>query len=126
MSHRRIYWKIGISYAASKDQLRLIRQEIEDYLLNNKEFAQPPEVSTFVRLDSFNDSSIDFMIYCFTKTTDWGEWLRIKEDFALAIKEIVEVKAGTDFSFPSQSLYIESLPDGIAPEIFVPPTEKAA
>ncbi|MDH5721956.1 MAG: mechanosensitive ion channel family protein [Alphaproteobacteria bacterium] len=126
MTHRRIYWKIGVTYSTSQDQLRLIRQEIEDYLTNNEEFAQPPEVSTFVRLDSFNDSSIDFMIYCFTKTTDWGEWLRIKEDFALVIKEIVEVKAGTGFAFPSQSIYVESLPDGSAPENFVPPAGKAA
>jgi len=120
MTHRRIYWKIGITYAASKEQLQLIRDQIMDHIMTSADFAKPPEVSTFVRLDSFNDFSIDFMIYCFTKTTDWGQWLAIKEEFALAIKEIVEDKAGTDFAFPSQSLYIESLPEGM-PEIFVPP-----
>ncbi len=50
------------------------------------------------------------MIYCFTKTTNWGEWLEIKERFAYEIKEIVE-GAGTGFAFPSQSVYVEMLPD---------------
>ncbi len=119
MTNRRIYWKIGVTYSTTKEQLKIVRDEIADYLANNDDFEKPPKVSTFVRLDSFNASSIDFMIYCFTKTTNWGEWLEIKEEFALAIKEIVEEKAGTDFAFPSQSIYIESVAD--APEVFTPP-----
>ncbi|MDX1581006.1 MAG: mechanosensitive ion channel, partial [Alphaproteobacteria bacterium] len=77
------------------------------------------EASTFVRIDSFNDSSIDILLYCFTRTTNWGEWLEIKERLALKVKEIVE-GAGTGFAFPSRSLYVESLP-GEAPEVYVPP-----
>ncbi|MEE8398605.1 MAG: mechanosensitive ion channel family protein [Desulfobacterales bacterium] len=75
---------------------------------------------TFVRIDRFSDSSIDIMIYCFTKTTRWGKWLEQKEALAYRIKEIVE-EAGTAFAFPSQSLYVEALP-GERPEVFVPPS----
>jgi MscS family membrane protein len=122
MTHRRIYWKIGVEYRTSVDQLRQIRDEIEAYILENEAFASPSEVSTFVRVDSFNDSSIDYMLYCFTKTTNWGEWLEIKENLAYAIKGIVE-GAGSGFAFPSQSLYVESLPAD-QPEVFIPPSEK--
>ena len=111
MTHRRIYWKIGLVYDTSIPQLRDVRGKIETYILNNADFAKPSEVSTFVRIDSFNDSSIDLMLYCFSKTTDWGEWLEIKEALALEIKGIVE-NAGSSFAFPSQSLYLENLPDG--------------
>tara|TARA_R110001592_G_scaffold20926_9_gene84643 strand:+ start:28495 stop:29799 length:1305 start_codon:yes stop_codon:yes gene_type:complete len=121
MTNRRIYWKIGVVYKTNHEQLMLIRDQISEYLATNDDFEKPPKVSTFVRLDSFNSSSIDFMIYCFTKTTDWGKWLEIKESFALKIKEIVEDNAKTDFAFPSQSLYVESLPDGDKPEPFTPP-----
>ncbi|MGH1376323.1 MAG: mechanosensitive ion channel family protein [Alphaproteobacteria bacterium] len=120
MTNRRIYWKIGVTYDTNQDQLMLIRDQIADYLATNDDFEKPPKVSTFVRLDSFNASSIDFMIYCFTKTTNWGEWLAVKETFALKIKEIVEDNAKSAFAFPSQSLYVESLPVGEA-EIFTPP-----
>lgn len=124
MTHRRIYWKIGIEYRASKEQLQLIRNSIEAYLLNSDEYAKPPEVPLFVRIDAFNDSSIDIMLYCFTRTTIWGEWLESKERLAYAIKDIVE-GAGAGFAFPSTSIYLESMPaDG--PELFSPPETKTA
>jgi MscS family membrane protein len=119
MTHRRIYWMIGVEYRTSVEQLREIRDGIEQYILNSDDFAKPPEVATFVRIDRFNDSSIDIMLYCFTKTTVWGEWLAIKEELAYRIKEIVET-AGTSFAFPSQSVYVETLLTE-EPELFEPP-----
>lgn len=119
MTHRRIYWKIGVVYGTTVDQLRYIRDEIEAYILNGDDFAKPPEVSTFVRIDSFGDSSIDIMLYCFTKTTVWGEWLAAKERLAYRVKEIVG-EAKSEFAFPSTSLYVESYPDD-QPEAFRPP-----
>ncbi len=122
MSHRRIKWIIGVEYGTTVDQLRQIRDEIENYIQTQDAFASPQDVSTFVRVDSFNDSSIDILLYCFTKTTNWGEWLQIKEALAYKVKDIVE-SAGTGFAFPSRSLYVESLP-GESPEVFVPPRTK--
>ena len=118
MTHRRIYWKIGIEYRTSIDQLRTIRDSIEAYILSNSEFAKPPETILYVRIDKFSDSSIDLMLYCFTKTTNTGEWLEIKEKLAYAIKEIVE-NSGTAFAFPSHSIYVETPLD--VPETFIPP-----
>ncbi len=123
MTHRRIYWKIGVVYGTTVDQLRHIRDEIECYVLNSDDFAKPPEVSTFVRIDSFGASSIDIMLYCFTKTTVWGEWLAIKERLAYRIKDIVE-EAKSSFAFPSTSLYVESYPSD-QPEVFQPPEGRA-
>jgi MscS family membrane protein len=119
MTYRRIYWKIGVLYDATAEQLREVRDGIETYIHNGDAFADPKDVATFVRIDSFNDSSIDIMVYCFTKTTVWGEWLEVKEALAYRIKEVVE-GAGTGFAFPSRSLYVEALPGG-APEVFSPP-----
>ncbi|MBL7213529.1 MAG: mechanosensitive ion channel family protein [Desulfobacteraceae bacterium] len=119
MTHRRIYWIIGVEYRTTIDQLRIIRDRIEAYVLGSEAFAHPPEVLTFVRIDRFSDSSIDIMLYCFTRTTVWGEWLEVKEQLAYRIKEIVE-EAGAGFAFPSQSVYVETLPNE-GPEVFVPP-----
>jgi MscS family membrane protein len=123
MTHRRIYWVIGVEYRTTIKQLRQIRDNIEQYILDSEEFARPPEVPTFVRIDRFGDSSIDMMVYCFTKTTVWGEWLRIKERLAYKIKEIVQT-AGTSFAFPSQSLYVAEIPSERA-ERFVPPSKRS-
>jgi MscS family membrane protein len=124
MTHRRIYWKIGVLYSTTADQLREIREGIEAFIHKDDAFASPEDVSTFVRIDSFNDSSIDIMVYCFTKTTVWGEWLQVKEMLAYKIKEIVE-GAGSGFAFPSRSVYLEAVPTD-APEVFSPPKDSSA
>jgi MscS family membrane protein len=117
MTHRRIKWVIGVEYRTTVDQLKYIRDEIEAWLWNDTRFAKPPEAALFVRIDNFNASSIDYLIYAFTHTKDWGEWLAIKEEFAVAVMDIIE-KAGTSFAFPSQTIYMQETDP---PEIMAPP-----
>ncbi len=112
MTFRRIKWVIGLEYRSTSSQLQEVRDGIEKYLLENKDFVQPEETATFVRIDSFSGSSIDILLYCFTRTTNWLEWLETKEKLLLEIKRIVE-NAGTGFAFPSRSLYLEALPGDI-------------
>ena len=111
-SHRRIYWMIGIEYSASEAQLNQIVAGISDYVHGNDDFqTDPAKATTLINVDSFNESSIDIMFYCFTKTTNWDDWMVIKEALAYKVKEIVE-QAGTGFAFPSSSLYVEKMPFG--------------
>ena len=123
MTYRRIYWHIGVEYSTSIEQLRDIREQIAQYIESNDEFVDASLTNTFVRIDRFNDSSIDILVYCFTHTKVWGEWLEIKERLAYKIMEVVH-GAGTGFAFPSTSIYLEKLP-GETPELFVPPQEKS-
>ncbi len=124
MTHRRILWMINIEYETTKDQLAEIRDNIEQYMIDNEDYASPPAAVRFVRIDRFSDSSIDIMLYCFTKTTNWGEWLKIKEDLAYKVKAIVE-KAGSGFAYPTNTLHIKS-PEYDGVELFTPPEDKKA
>lgn len=117
MTYRRIYWMIGVEYRSTEEQIRQIVQAISAYIHECGDFeTDPSQTKTFVFLDSFNNSSIDIMLYCFTKTTVWGEWLEAKERLAYKIKEIVESQDAS-FAFPSSSIYVERLPLG-QPEAF--------
>ncbi len=109
MNYRRIRWTIALRYDSTTDQLRNIVSGIKAIVTTDK-FALPPKAVNFVMLNSFNASSIDILIYCFTKTKNWGEWLQIKEDMAIEIKELVE-KEGASFAFPSRTIYVESNDD---------------
>ncbi|WP_281301460.1 MULTISPECIES: mechanosensitive ion channel family protein [unclassified Iodidimonas] len=122
MTYRRIKWIIGLEYRTTGDQLRRIRDGIEAYILESDDFAKPEMASTFVRIDAFSANSIDILLYCFTRTTKWGEWLEVKERLAFKIKDIVE-EAGAGFAFPSRSLYVETMPD--AAESFPQSANKA-
>ena len=99
-----ISWVINLQYDTTVEQLKTIRNEIEDYIVKNEDYK--PELGYAVRVDKFSDSSIDMYIRCFTKTDDWDEWLAVKERLAISIKQIVE-KNGASFAFPSQSIYVE-------------------
>jgi len=105
-NYRRINWIIGIEYSSSLDQIKLILKEIKSYIETSNQFQIDENHQLFVKLDSFNDSSIDLLIYCFTNTNVWNEYLTIKEDLAFNIKKIVE-QNDANFAFPSQSIYIE-------------------
>lgn len=48
------------------------------------------------------------MVYCFTKTTVWAEWLAAQQDVYLKIIDIVQ-SHGADFAFPSQTLYMDNI-----------------
>jgi len=120
--HRRIRWLIGLEYRTSIDQLKKIREEINNLIEKDDNFAKNQNASFYVRIDSFSDSSIDMLVQTFTVTNDWAEFLKIKENLAVKIIEIVENnEAG--FAFPSQSLYFEKLSDEKT-EIFNPQSNK--
>ena len=116
--HRRIRWLIGLEYRTTVVQLRSIRSEINNLIENENDFAKNQNAGYYVRIDSFSESSIDMLVQAFTVTNDWAEFLKIKEDLAVKIIEIVESN-NAGFAFPSQSLYLESFPND-KPEIFNP------
>ena len=99
-----ISWIINLQYDTTVDQLKTIRNEIEDYIKQDQDYKQ--ELGYAVRIDKFAESSIDMYVRCFTKTDEWEEWLAVKERLAIGIKKIVE-KNKASFAFPSQSIYVE-------------------
>ena len=99
-----ISWIITLQYDTTVDQLKTIRNQIEDHINNSEDFDQ--SIGVAVRVDKFADSSINMYVRCFSKTDSWNEWLKVKENLALSIKQIVEDNKAS-FAFPSQSIYVE-------------------
>ena len=104
--HRRINWIIGLEYSTDIEQIRNIIADIENYIINCGEYIIDEDHQFFVKLNKFNDSSIDLLIYAFTITNNWKDYLEIKEKLAFEIKNVIS-KNGASFAFPSTSVYIE-------------------
>ena len=104
--NRRINWVIGLEYTSTIDQIKTLTNQILKYLQENEEFIVNENFKAFVRLDKFNDSSIDILIYCFTSTNEWEKYLETKENLATFIKTKVE-ELNLSFAFPSQTVYLE-------------------
>ncbi len=102
MPKRRIKFNIGITYDATGDQMRKAVNGIEQYLQNNPDIDQE---FMLVKFTTFNDSSLDIFIYCFTVTTDWTKHLSVRQDVNLAIMDIAE-QLGLDIAFPTQTVHL--------------------
>ena len=105
-TNRRINWLIGLEYRTTSKQLSDIKEQIENYIKNNKDFSTGGDTFLTVNIDQFAASSIDIRLICFTKTNKYLEWMQVKDALALEIKSIVE-KNKASFAFPSTSIYVE-------------------
>ncbi len=105
---RRIKMNVGLTYETGSSQLENIVLEIREMLQSHPKISQ--KETLLVNFNSFGDSALDIFIYAFTYTSQWDHYLNIREDVHLKIIQIVE-KNGSSFAFPSQSLYVESLPN---------------
>ena len=105
-TNRRINWIIGLEYSSTIGQIKKFTEQIETYIKESKDFTVNETYKSYIRIDKFNDSSIDILIYCFSSTNDWETFLEIKEKLAVEIKNKVE-ELGLVFAYPSQSIYIE-------------------
>ncbi|MGO2307088.1 MAG: mechanosensitive ion channel family protein [Providencia sp.] len=103
MTNRRIKTELGLRYEDA-DKMGAIVDEIRTMLQQDENIDTGQTL--LVYFDAFADSSLNIMVYCFTKTTVWSEWLAAQQEVYLKIIEIVK-RHGADFAYPTQTLYIE-------------------
>ncbi len=107
MGKRRIKTRIGLTYSTTKEQIQSILKELRDMLKHHPDIHND---TIMIRFDDFGESSLNIFCYFFTTTTNWVKFLEVKEDVNFKIMDIVK-KNGTSFAFPSQSVYVESMPN---------------
>ncbi|MBB71971.1 MAG: mechanosensitive ion channel protein MscS [Legionellales bacterium] len=106
MTNRRIKTNIGLRYDdASK--VGDILPAVEAMLRNH------PDIDTsqtlMVNLVEFGASSLNFMIYTFTKTTNWERYQAVQQDVFLKTIDIIEAH-GAQCAFPTTTLHV---PEGL-------------
>lgn len=103
MSHRRIKETIGIRYQ-DIDKMAAIVADIKAML---QAHAEIDAVQTLiVNFNEFADSSLNFFIYTFTKTTVWIRYHEVKQDVLLKVAEII-ARHGAEIAFPTRTLHVE-------------------
>ena len=107
MNFRRIFWTVNLVYSTKVDQLESICMYIENYINESKNFVQNPGQENFVRVTELGSSSIDLTILCYMDVIDYTQFSQVKQELIFAIMKAVE-KYGSDFAFPSRSIYIEN------------------
>ena len=103
MTNRRIKETIGLRYQDLK-QLPAIVSEVRTMLMNHPEIDT--DATLIVNFDEFGESSLNFFIYAFTRTTEWVRFHEIKQDVLLKVAAIID-QHGAEIAFPTRSLHIE-------------------
>lgn len=110
LEKRRLDTTLTFTYSTNAEQMRAAISDIRDLLQNTEQIDSESVIVHFVE---FGGSSLDLRIICQVLLSDWREFTQLKEELYLEIMGIVE-RLGIDFAFPSQSVYIESLPENEA------------
>lgn len=106
MPFRRLMFNVGLIYQTTPETILAIREDIETYIANNDNLANADEATTTIRVTQFNDSSIDMLVYCFTRSTKWHDFCVAREQLILEIMKIVK-KNGSDFAYPTSTIHLE-------------------
>ena len=127
---RRIKFTLGLEYGSDMQQVKKTVDDIRAMLIAHEGIADSStDTSSYTKqqlakiadamdgygikrtllvyLDALGDSSIDILIYCFSKTIDWEGWLQVKQDVILRCCAIVEAN-GLSIAFPSETLYLRN------------------
>ena len=131
---RRIKMTIGVTYQSDFSDIRQAVLDIREMLkahpgianqhteyhdtyrqskLVSMEDFKGVKRTTLVFMDEFADSSINILVYCFSRTVVWEEWLEVKEDVMFKLAEIL-AKNKLDFAYPSLTIHHgdqETVPD---------------
>ncbi|MDD5364690.1 MAG: mechanosensitive ion channel family protein [Gallionellaceae bacterium] len=106
MSNRRIKETIGIRYQ-DVGKMAAIVADVKAMLQNHPEIDT--EQTLIVSFNEFADSSLNFFIYTFTRTTQWVRYHEIKQDVLLKVADIIAGQ-GAGIAFPTRTLYLEPEP----------------
>lgn len=121
MFNRRIYETVGIRYA-DVSQIGTIVGNIRSMLENHEDLDM--DQTLIVNFESFGPSSLDIMVYTFTKTVDWVTFHQVKQDVLLKISEIIE-EQGAEVAFPTRTLHLADNAPIVASQANVDTEEEA-
>ncbi|MGR5128504.1 mechanosensitive ion channel family protein [Photobacterium swingsii] len=102
MSNRRIKQKVGLRY----QDAAVVGEVVEGV---KQMLRQHPDIDShqtlIVSFDNYGPSSLDVLVYTFTKTVNWVEYKDVQQDVMLKIVEIVH-QHGADFAFPTSTVQL--------------------
>ena len=115
MQNRRIKTSIGLRYE-DNNKLENLLIELRSLLANHPDLDT--KRTTFIYFNNFGPSSLDCQLYCFTKTTDWVDWLAIQEKVFLDIIKVIH-KYDADIAFPTTTVHWPDTPQANLPSAYM-------
>lgn len=94
---------IGVTYSTAHEQIEHCVERIRAMLREHPGIHQE---QILVNFEQFNHSSLDILVWCYTKAIDLAGFSATREDVNYKIMAILK-EAGVAVAFPSHSIYME-------------------
>jgi MscS family membrane protein len=125
---RRIKFWIKIKYTTDIQELNSVINEIRRMLETHPQIVTDRKIASQLRkkmmkntlfsiedkygvrktllvyLDSFNDYSMDILVYAFSITVDWEGWLKVKQDVLFKVLEIIK-NSKLELAYPTSVIF---------------------
>ncbi len=102
---RRMRFNLGFTYSATREQIVAFCEKAHAHLESDERIIDGHEV----HLVNFGDSAIEVMVHAFVRDEGWSNDLTVNSEMRLHLWELAD-ELGLSFAFPSQSVYVESMP----------------
>lgn len=102
MKNRRIFETVGIRYKDA-EKLQNILADVRTMLKEHEDIDQSRLI--MVNFSKYGASSLDFFVYCFTKTTVWTEFNQVKEGVLFKIMNII-LAHGAKIALPTTTVHM--------------------
>ena len=124
---RRIKMNLGITYSSKMSDIQQLVLDIKEMLTHHEGIATAKiqiddkermsnllkkedligvKKTLLVYIDEYDASSINILIYCFSRSPNWETWLEVKEDVIVKLNNLV-LQNNCDFAFPTQSILLQ-------------------
>lgn len=123
---RRIKMSVGITYESKMEDIVKLKDAIYEMLNTHpdiatnktaalspskkfesikKEDLQGVKRTLLVYVDELDASSINILVYCFSRSPNWEDWLTVKEDVIVKISQLAE-ENNCNFAYPTQTVWL--------------------
>ncbi|TDB50245.1 MULTISPECIES: mechanosensitive ion channel family protein [Bacillaceae] len=107
MGKRQISFHLGLNYNTPKEKLETSVERIKQMLMEDEDIHKE---TIIVNFETFNESSLDVLLYFFSNTTAYADYLEVKEKINFKIMDILQ-EEGVDFAFPTRALVMQQSED---------------
>jgi MscS family membrane protein len=106
MDHRRISWTIPVVMDARDEQIETVCSELRKHIEESGDFVTDGSRPCIIMPTGLSESSVDIMLYAFSKTSDWQAWLEISSRLVIALRSALKA-AGTSVAYPTQTVHLQ-------------------
>lgn len=104
--HRRVQVTVPLVLSSTQSQIETVRDELRKYHLECGDFQLTDDAAQYIYIKGISSSSVDILVYVWTTSPNYEQYLQAIESLTLAIMGAVD-KADTELAYPTQTLHLD-------------------